>query len=206
MARHPGSGELRAGRQQPSPEEELAGSGEREVETLEQPEREQGIDDQPASEGIDREQRRQFDHDAARRPQRFGRRCLLVHTVVRQGAIQDEDQDAGQPVGDEHQTQRVELGQAGIGQHLRDHGRQRTGRGTQGADEGIAREQEGARLALRRFGQPRMLQRQEDADVAGAGVHRTDEGDDQQRPEGADAAQAGQQQTSGGHQPGGGEE
>ena len=69
-----------------------------------------------------------------------------------QGAIQEENRYAGQSVGDEHEAQRVasrrvELDHAGIHQDLRNGRRQRTDRGAQGTDEGVARKQESARLA-----------------------------------------------------------
>ena len=205
MACHPGRGELRGRRKQTCPEKELAGGGERELEALEQPEREQGIDDQAAGEGVNREQRRQLDHDAARRPQGCGRSGVVLSGWIRQCAIHEEDRDAGEPVGDEHEAQRVELGYAGRRQDLGESRRQRTQGRTAHADEGVACKEESARLALRRRRQPGVLQRQEHADVAGAGVHRADEGDDQQRPERANAphaAEAGQHETGRGHQSG----
>ena len=65
------------------------------------------------------------------------------------------------------------------------------------AEQAVAGEQRGARVALRRLGQARMLQRQEHADVARTRIERADEGDEQQRPE---RRQAGEAEAGGDHQ------
>ena len=61
----PGGGEIGQSGQHARPEEDRAGGGERETEALEQPERQQGIDDQTAREGIETEQGCEREHDAA---------------------------------------------------------------------------------------------------------------------------------------------
>ncbi len=88
-------------------------------------------------------------------------------------------------------------------QVVRNGGGERAHRGAECANEGIAGKEGGARIALRGFGQARMFQRQEDTDIAGAWVHRADEGNEQERPE---VRETGEQQAGAAHQPGGGEQ
>ena len=52
------------------------------------------------------------------------------------------------------------------------------------ADEAVAGEDRRARLVRGQLREQRVLERQEDADVAARGIERADEGDEQQRPEG----------------------
>ncbi len=56
----------------------MAGGGERKIETLEQPEREQRIHQQAAGEGVERKQRGEADDDGARRSQRGRWRGLFM--------------------------------------------------------------------------------------------------------------------------------
>ena len=52
------------------------------------------------------------------------------------------------------------------GQRIRHGGGQRAERGAEGARQAVARKQPGAGVAFRRQRQPRMLQRQKNADIA----------------------------------------
>jgi hypothetical protein len=57
VARDDRRGELRRGAERSGPEEERAGFGERDAEALEQPQREQRVDDEAAGERVDAEER-----------------------------------------------------------------------------------------------------------------------------------------------------
>ena len=63
------------------PEEKQSGRGQWKIETLEQPEHQQGLGDETAREGIDAEQRRELVDRAARWPERRLRRPLLAARV-----------------------------------------------------------------------------------------------------------------------------
>ena len=68
--RDPRGGQLRRSTQQSRPEKEIAGLPERQPEPLQQPQRQQRVDDQSASEGIDAEQRREPHDDPTRGAER----------------------------------------------------------------------------------------------------------------------------------------
>ncbi len=65
----------------------------------------------------------------------------------------------------------------------RDARRLRAERADQRPDQAVAGEQRGARTRARHAGEQRLLERGKYADIAGRGIERADEGDDQQRPE-----------------------
>src|SRR6185437_184185 len=70
--RNRGSREIRGGDQQVGPEEEGGRRRDRQVESLEQPQGQDGLQEESTAKRVDAEERRQPIHDAARRTERLG--------------------------------------------------------------------------------------------------------------------------------------
>ena len=138
-----------------------------------------------------------------RRDWRSGAGGAPVSTArrARKPAVDERRHEAQQRVEHEHRLH----GDLGtdvqcLRRELRDAGEQRAGGSGQRADQAVAGEH-GRALPIRDdAGQHRLLQRQEDADVAARRVERADDRDDQQRPE---VASRREPQPGRGHQRGG---
>ncbi len=115
-----------------------------------------------------------------------------------EAAIEQRDHAADQRVQHEHRAHRVQHRPARVRAPPRGpRGRERTHGRAEPARQRVAREQRGAGGAVdRRACEPRVLQRQEHADVAGARVQRADEGHQRERPE---RMQPGEAQAGGHH-------
>ncbi len=136
----------------------------------------------------------------ARRPERCRTRGFSAACRCGgQASVQRPDRQADGGIEHEHAAQRIDARQPGVrGKPVRQAGGQRANRGRQRAGQAVAREHGGAFVARGAdAGKPRVLERQEHADIAGTGVERADEGDHQQRPE---RAEAGEADAGGGHQ------
>ena len=121
---------------------------------------------------------------------RRDRRSGLVGCDRRAGGLGGEaavEEQGGQPEPGVEQEGGLErrLGPAReeTAQHLREPGAQGADGAGERADEAVAGEERGAVAVGDGVREPRLLQRQEEADIAGGGVERADEGDQEQRPE-----------------------
>jgi hypothetical protein len=183
---YPGGSEIGQSRECPCPEEDGAGGGKRKAEALEQPERQERLDDQAPGEGIETEQGRQRQHDAARAAKRLrGRRAGLGgRHALRQAPVEQQREPAQAGVEQECRLQRrPQPGTQEFGGRFGQGGAEGAHGGRDRADEAVAGEERCAIAVAHHAGELRLLERQEDADVSRGRVERAEEGDDEQGPE-----------------------
>ena len=157
----------------------------REVEAAEQPQRQQRLDYEAAAERVEAEQRREPEDDCARlRQRRALDRLALDFDSRREAPINRERDDREDRVGDEARAQRRRERPSVARREYRGHAaRERAERAGERARNVVQREHRGQIARRGGLGQRRLLDRQEQADVAGRRIQRADHGDDEQRPE-----------------------
>lgn len=190
--------ELRQGGEQVRPEEDRARGLEREIEALEEPEREDRLDREAAAEGIEAEEGREGEDHAPRARKRSAPRCGArrrrgrTRSDARQGSIENDQRAGGNDVDAEGRAMRAFLAPGErAGRERGQTGRERTECAGEPADEVVAGEERGPIRGRRSPGQQRLLRRQEDTDVPPRRIERSDEGDDDERNEGREQPEAG---------------
>src|SRR5205823_3738127 len=106
------------------PEEKSAGGGEREIETLEQPQRHQRLHDKTARERVEAEKRGKLVDHAARRAERTPLPGLLFCMCRRQPDIEHAAQKAEGGIQIEHRLQGADFAEPGAAQKIRKAGSQ----------------------------------------------------------------------------------
>ena len=88
----------------PDQKKKTPAADERHVEALEQPQRQERLDDEAAGEGIEAEQGRQLEDDVPRGPERGRSACQSASCrAVRDARIEQAAEQAQQRIEDEHQ-------------------------------------------------------------------------------------------------------
>ena len=158
--------QVRAGRQQPGPEEDRASGGDRQVEPLEQPQSQQGLDDEASAQRVETEQGSQGVDDPPRLAQRRASMLVLLERCG-QPAVQPEGDQAKQRIHHEHGLQRLAQRNAATRRdELRYTGAQRTGGPNQRAHQAVTRKERGALPGRDGARQRGLLQWQKHAHVA----------------------------------------
>ena len=158
-------------REHAGPEEEQACGRQRQVEALEQPERQQRLHDQAARKGIQAEQRGELVDSAARRSERRAG-ALLLGLRVREPSIEQGSEQAERGVAVEHRLERCEPAETGRHQEIRRRSHQRSCGGRERAGEAVAGEGARAIVVGNAAGQHRVLDRDQNAAVTGVGIDR----------------------------------
>ena len=140
----PGRDRKRKGAEQARPEEVQARRRQRQIEALEQPQRQQRLHDEAAGKGVDAEQRREPVDDTAGRPERrFG---AFVAWLWSRGsaAVEKRRQQSERGIEIEHRLDGGELRPAVRREQLRQGRRQRADGRRQRADQAVAGKDRGA--------------------------------------------------------------
>ena len=178
---NPGGDREGEGRQHPGPEEEEACGAQRQIEPLEEPEREQRLNDETAGECVEAEQGGQSVDDVPRRPESPVCAAARRWRLPGYPGIEQAAGDAQCSIEHEHRLDGRQLVEPGSGQKLRGSGSERPEGGAQRTDQAVPREHAGATLIGRLVAENRVLERNEDADAARRGIDRPGKCDNQQQ-------------------------
>src|SRR5258708_20908708 len=178
------------GAQSARQEEEAAGGFEVQAESIEQPKREQRLDEEAAAEGIEAEERGEDEDGPARGSERLFR-ATDARLADRKLAIEQERDDPEQSVEQEHRAHRCSgIDPDDIGEESGQACGEGSGRADERADQAVTREERGALVIRTGMRNKRMFERQKQADIARGRIEGTDEADEDERPELAELCKA----------------
>ena len=175
---HAATGKEKA--ENPRPEEEQAGGAQRQIEVFEEPQRQQGLDHEAASECVQAEQSGELVDDGSRRPEGRRRFPGRRRWPPRDSAVEEAAGYSEQGVEHEHRLDGRQLVDPCRRQILRGGGSQRAESGAEGTDQIVAGEHSGAVVIGHLSAQNRMFQRHEYADAPRRRIDRARECDHQQ--------------------------
>ena len=173
--------ELGEGAEDVDGEEDGAGLAHRNVESPEQPEGEDGLHDESAAEGVDREERRELQHDAARLVQR--RRACRRRGLQRRGELAVGERREGTERGIDEKSAAFRLSRGCRRERVRQSGRERAKGAGERTGEVVPGEERGPVGRRGRLGEHGLLGGKEEGHVPGRWVQRSHERHQEQRPE-----------------------